>query len=237
MEKKKNIINYAITGALFLLFVIFTVIVKTTDVKAIGPENSSVGLSSLNLTVFNRTGVNDTWYKITDVLGIVAIIVAVAFAALGFVQALKRKSVRKVDYQLLLLGAFYVIVVAFYLLFEIVTVNYRPTLIDGQLEASYPSSHTVLTICIFATAIMQFHYLIKQKALLVVLDTISVIIMAITVIGRILSGVHWISDIIGGILLSAALVMLYYSAVENCKYLRLKRLQNQQQNTQTQYGS
>lgn len=237
MEKKKNIINYAITGALFLLFVIFTVIVKTADVKAIGPENSSVGLSSLNQTVFQLTGVNNTWYKVTDVLGYIAIAVAVIFAILGCVQALKRKSVRKVDYQILLLGAFYVIVVAFYLLFEIVKVNYRPTLIDGELEASYPSSHTMLTICIFATAIMQFHYLIKQKPLVIALDALSVVMMAITIIGRILSGVHWISDIIGGILLSAALVMLYYSAVDNCKYLREKRLQNQQQNIETQYGS
>lgn len=88
---------------------------------------------------------------------------------------------------------------------------YRPVLIDGVLEASYPSSTTMLVMCIMPTAMMQFHRLIQSNKIRKSINTLCGIFTVFMVVGRILSGVHWLTDIFGGILLSVALIMLYHS--------------------------
>ena len=189
-------------------FLLWTILVKYVDVKPIGPNNSSVGLATINGMIHNLTGVNMSLYIITDWLGLVPIIFCIGFAVLGLIQWIKRKSIFKVDYNILILGVYYVVVFALYILFEYI-VNYRPTLINGCLEASYPSSTILLVPCVMPTAIMQLKSRIKNdilKKCVVVLLTSFIMFM---VIGRLISGVHWISDIIGGILLSAGLVKLY----------------------------
>ena len=190
-------------------FVLWTVFVCFIDVRAIGPRESSVGFAALNGCVHNLTGVNMSLYVITDWLGLVPIGVALGFAVLGLVQWIKRKSLLKVDRSILTLGGFYIVVIAVYILFEIVVINYRPTLINGYLEASYPSSTTMLVMCVMPTAMMQFSTRIKNGLLRkCVMFTITVFI-AFMVIGRLVSGVHWITDIIGGALLSTAIVLMY----------------------------
>ena len=205
MKKKK-----ICTAICFLIaFVLWTVLVKSVEVKAIGPEGSSVGFSTLNKFIHELTGVNWFLYILTDWLGLVPIAVAFSFAILGLVQLIKRKSLLKVDYNILALGVFYIVVIAVYILFEIVVINYRPTLISGYLEASYPSSTTMLVMCVMPTAAMQMNMRIKN---VIFRRCILFIIIAFTVfmvIGRIMSGVHWISDIIGGALFSVGIVMMY----------------------------
>ena len=210
MEKKNK--NRLVFGAsLVLVFALWTVLVRFVDVGAIGPEGSSVGFATLNGFVHELTGVNWFLYTVTDWLGLVPIAVALGFAILGLVQLIKRKSARKVDYSILALGVFYIVVMAAYVFFEIVVINYRPTLIDGYLEASYPSSTTMLVMCVMPTAAMQLNVRIKNTVLRRCAIIVIVAFTAFMVIGRLVSGVHWITDIIGGALLSTGLVMTYYS--------------------------
>ena len=199
-------------GAGFLgAFVLWTVLVSYVDVRAIGQNASSVGFATLNGYVHNLTGVNMFLYTITDWLGLVPIGVAFGFAVLGLVQWVGRKSLFKVDRSILALGGFYIIVLAMYIFFEIVVINYRPVLIDGYLEASYPSSTTMLVMCVMPTAMMQLHARIKSEVFRrCVLISIAAF-TAFMVIGRLASGVHWLTDIIGGALVSAGLVITYAS--------------------------
>lgn len=211
--KKKQVL-WMIGGGLLLLFLLFTVLVATVDLAPIGPNQSTVGFSAINAKVRDAIGINDTFYAITELLGMIAIAVAAGFAALGAVQIIKRKSLKRVDADLFVLGGFYAVVVAAYALFEVVVINQRPVLVDGVLEASYPSSHTILTVCIMATAILQLHKRISKKPIRIASELACGAILAVTVIGRLLSGVHWMTDIVGGVLLSASLVVLYAAAVE-----------------------
>ena len=207
--EKKNKKRLVLGASLVVAFVLWTILVCFVDVRAIGPEGSSVGFATLNGFVHELTGVNWLLYTVTDWLGLVPIAVALGFAILGLVQLIKRKSLWKVDHSILALGVFYIVVMAAYIFFEVVVINYRPTLIDGYLEASYPSSTTMLVMCVMPTAAMQLNVRIKNTVLRRCAVITIVAFTAFMVIGRLVSGVHWITDIIGGALLSAGLVTMY----------------------------
>lgn len=194
---------------LMFAFVLWTVAICFIEINAIGPNGSKVGFASLNRWFRSLTDVHMILYHITDWAGLVPVAVGFGFSFLGLFQWIKRKSILKVDFSILTLGGFYILVLAGYLLFEEFIVNYRPVLINGYLEASYPSSTTLLVLCVMPTAILQFNHRIKNKTLKNLLNTIIVIFMVFMVIGRLISGVHWFTDIVGGILLSGSLVTLY----------------------------
>ena len=196
---------------MIVVFVLWTVLIRFVDVQAIGPEESSVGFATLNSYVHDITGVNMLLYVITDWLGLVPIVVAFSFAVLGLIQWIKRKSLLKVDQNLFVLGGFYIAVIVVYIFFEIVVINYRPVLLGGYLEASYPSSTTMIVMCVMPAAMIQLHARIENDVFRrCVMISIAVFIVFM-VIGRLVSGVHWLSDIIGGALISAGLVMIYAS--------------------------
>ena len=209
--EKKNKKRLVLGAGLVVAFVLWTVLVCFVDVRTIGPEGSSVGFATLNGFVHELTGVNWLLYTVTDWLGLVPIAAALGFAILGLVQLIKRKSLWKVDHSILALGVFYIVVMAAHLVFEIVVINYRPTLIEGYLEASYPSSTTMLVMCVMPTAAMQLNARIKNTVFRRCVIITIIVFIAFMVIGRFLSGVHWITDIIGGALFSAGVVTTYFS--------------------------
>ena len=215
IEKK----NIRIALCLLFAFVLWTQAVCFIDVRDVGPQGSVVGFSVFNVFVHELTGVNMALYTLTDWLGLVPIMFVLGFAVLGLVQWIARGHLLKVDYSILALGAFYVIVLGLFVFFETFVVNYRPVLIEGRLEASYPSSTTMLVMCVMPTSIMQLESRIKNTALRLVCAYVIIAFTLFMVIGRLVSGVHWCSDIIGGAMLSAGLVMLYYSIVKGKRWI------------------
>lgn len=207
MKKGKKSIFVA--TAFLLAFVLFTVAVRFVDVKAVGAAGCGIGFATLNLFVHELFGVRMPLYIATDWLSFVPLGVMLGFAFLGLIQWTRRKSLLRVDRDILALGGFYIVLAGVYLLFEVLAVNYRPILISGRLEASYPSSTTVLVLCVMLTAAMQFRARIKKTGVRCVLVHFCTTFAAFMVIGRLLSGVHWITDIMGGALLSAGLVLMY----------------------------
>ena len=211
--KKENQRNFCIAICMLLAFLLWTIAIQFVDVQAIGPQESTVGLATINQFVHNLTGVHMPLYTITDWLGLVPLMFVMGFGTLGLVQWIKRKNLLKVDYSILVLGGFYIVVMAAYVLFEVFIVNYRPVLIDGILEASYPSSTTMLVMCVMPTAIMQLNTRIKSDVLKRCVSSSITIFVVFMVIGRLVSGVHWFSDIVGGALLSAGLVLMYRAII------------------------
>lgn len=207
---KKNVILSII---LSIIAIVYTILVKIIDVQSIGPNNSSVGFSTINKYFSNSIGSNMLIYKITEVLGILAILVAFLYALKGLLQLIKRKSIVKVNMEILLVGCLYLVVVLLYIFFEKCIINYRPILIDNVLEASYPSSHTMLAICICGSALMINKYLFTNNKFVRYYNAFIVIILIGIIIGRLLSGVHWLSDIVGGILISLALLQIFKTSL------------------------
>ena len=212
--KKETKKNFGIGAILLGAFVVWTAAVRLVDVQPIGPQGSAVGFATINGWVHSLAGVHMSLYTVTDWLGLVPIAFAIGFALLGLIQWIHRKHIRKVDFSILVLGGFYLLVMAAYVLFEMLVINYRPVLINGCLEVSYPSSTTMLVLCVMPTAIMQLNTRIKSKTLKRCAAFGITAFTVFMVIGRLLSGVHWFTDIVGGALLSAGLVMLYH-AVSN----------------------
>jgi undecaprenyl-diphosphatase len=203
--------RFRIPLSLLVAFVLWTMAVRSIDVQPIGPQGSSVGFATWNRFVHNLTGVHMPLYTVTDWLGLVPFVFVLGFAVLGLAQWIKRKSILKVDGSILALGGFYVAVMAAYVFFEIFVVNYRPVLIEGVLEASYPSSTTMLVLCVMPTAVMQLRRRIRHRTFRRIVSFTLIAFTAFMVIGRLISGVHWFTDIVGGALLSASLVTLYHT--------------------------
>ena len=210
MKEKRKLI----TGiGLIVAFALWTVLIQYVDVQAVGPNETNVGFASFNVWFHQLTGVHIMIYTITDWLGLVPIFICMCFGVLGLVQLVKRRSLLRVDSDILLLGIYYVIVIACYLIFEMIPINYRPILIEGRLEASYPSSTTLLVLSVMPTLIFQVYRRVENSLIRKATVVVVIAFSAFMVIGRLISGVHWATDIIGSVLLSVGLFMLYFLVV------------------------
>jgi len=207
-KMKIKLLVLGVSGALFLLLMMM---VRSYDVAAIGPMGTEIGFAQLNGSVHESLGTNLFWYDLTEIFGFLTLGICGLFGFTGLVQLLKRRSLKEVDSEILSLGVFYVLVIGCYVLFELVAVNYRPVMMPGaaEVEASFPSSHTMLICSVMASTAMVLQKYIKKDALGLGLQVGCGIVAAVTVGGRLLSGVHWVTDIIGGVLLSCALVAVF----------------------------
>jgi len=201
-------------GIIFCLaFVLWTVLIQTVDVRPVGQNGTDVGFASLNCFFHELTGTNMLLYYITDWLGLVPIFICMVFGWVGFVQLIKRRNIFKVDSDILLLGLYYIIVVLGYLAFEMIPINYRPIPIEGRMETSYPSSTTLLVLSVMPTASFQINRRIKHTVLRSTANISVILFLLFMVIGRTVSGVHWLTDIIGSFFLGAGLFLIYKACV------------------------
>lgn len=210
----RNTKGFLWTGlGLLLAFALWTVLVCRVDVRQAGPMGTGVGFAALNTAFHRLSGVHMALYAVTDWLGLVPVGVCAGFGVLGLVQLLRRKRLRRVDPDLLALGIYYLLVIAGYLLFEAVPVNYRPILIEGRLEASYPSSTTLLVLSVMPTLKLQVDRRSDRAAVRTLAGAFTVLFSAFMAVGRLLSGVHWLTDIVGAVLLGLGLFFIYRYAV------------------------
>ena len=211
---KKNGKQVLLFGGIFIaVFAVWTALIQMVDVQPLGQNGTNIGFATFNCWFHRLTGVNMLIYTITDWMGFIPIVVCLIFAGIGMVQLIKRRSLLKVDPDIMILGMYYVVVILAYFIFEIIPINYRPVLINGIMEASYPSSTTLLVLCVMPTLMEQIHRRMRYSILKKIITILAIAFSAFMVIGRLISGVHWFTDIVGGVLLSVGLFSIYKAAV------------------------
>ena len=204
--------GFVSSGVLLLAFVVWTILIQTADVRPVGVNGTNIGFAAVNTWFHRLTGVHMGLYTVTDWLGLVPIAVCIGFGILGLVQWVRRKRIAKVDTDILLLGGYYILVILGYLIFEMIPINARPILIDGAMEASYPSSTTLLVLSVMPTLLFQVNRRAKRQTVRR-MAAFVILFSAFMVIGRLVAGVHWLTDIVGSVLLSAGLYALYRATV------------------------
>ncbi|MBR3569477.1 MAG: phosphatase PAP2 family protein [Oscillibacter sp.] len=211
--KEKGKRDLAFGGALVGAFALWTALIQCVDVRPVGQNGTNIGFAGFNTWFHELTGAHMGLYAATDWLGLVPIAVCLGFGALGLAQLLKRRSLLKVDMNLILLGGYYVLVILAYLVFEMIPINYRPVLIDGVMEASYPSSTTLLVLAVMPTLQFQVDRRAARPGVKKAAGVFVIAFSAFMVLGRLVSGVHWFTDIAGAVFLSAGLFLLYRGGV------------------------
>jgi undecaprenyl-diphosphatase len=211
--KKVNKKSLYITIGLFAAFMIYTIMTMFVDVRPIGPEGSSVGFAAANGPVHDALPYNETFDKITDIIMYLSFLTVFVWGLVGVLQLVKKKSLKEVDSRLYVLLLFYAITVIIYVFFDKVPINYRPVILDEGLEPSYPSTHNLMTLAFFGFTIVNLKIMDVKKQLSGILTIGLGILCVLMPILRLMAGVHWLTDIIGGIILSIALVMAYNTAV------------------------
>lgn len=223
MQNEKSGTNakrcFIISTALLVAFFVLILLLYTVDRGAYvitgsaGRFEIEIGLKAINVAVADSVPYNSFWYDLSEILGVLCLLLAGGFAVFGIIQLVTRKSLKKVDKKIYLLAAFYVLIAVLYAFFEIVIINYRPALLTGEKEASFPSSHTVLSLCVCLSSVTVLGYYVKNKKVLCAANIALAALGALTVFARALSGVHWLTDIIGGVLLSFALWFAFKASV------------------------
>lgn len=207
---KRNGKKELLTGSLLIgAFVVWTILIQLVDVQSIGVNGTKIGFAAWNSQFHQLTGVHMGIYTITDWLGLVPIFICMLFGVMGLTQLVKGRSLFKVDSDIVILGIYYIIVIFSYLIFEMIPINYRPILIEGRMEASYPSSTTLLVLCVMPTLIEQVNRRMKKEILKKTIMMSAICFSVLVVVGRLICGVHWFTDIVGAVMLSGGLFSIY----------------------------
>lgn len=207
-DLKKPVVMLVVT-------ILFSILTYVVDRKPIGPDETSVGFSSINGLFAGSFGYNPVMDTLSDIAMYLSFLVVAAFAFIGLMQLIKGKSLSKVDKTIVGLGVLYVVVAVLYVAFDKIPINYRPLIPPGdtELETSFPSTHTLVICSVLGSGIVAVKRLFKNEMTVRVLKIAFAAIMAIGVCARLFSGVHWLTDIVAGLLFSVTLVSLYTACI------------------------
>lgn len=214
-------------GLFYVLFLALIVLLCLVDRMPRG-DGTEIGLATLNCGCFAAVALLNgsidgnlelsmKLYKLTEYLGYFAILMLCVFALIGFLQLLRRRSLKKVDREILAMGGLFIVTLVIYVFFEKVVINCRPIIMPAEsgFEPSFPSSHTVMSIVILGSAALVLKKYVPSPALCTLLRIACVLLILVMVCCRFLSGCHWFTDILGGVLVSLALLFLFSAVIEN----------------------
>lgn len=207
----KKYLYWLIPSISLVLFIIWTILVKTVDVHYI-TDIGFLGFYSVNQNINDwvKTLNNSLFDKISNILLIVSIVTVFIFAIVGLVQLIKRKSFAKVDPIIYILLGLYVLSAIFYLVFELMKINFSPLSTKEDIKTSYPSTHLFISCSYVSAAVfVLFEYFDFKKIIKYIILGLLVIFVAIVFIIRLMSGNHYFTDLIGGLLLTISLVSLF----------------------------
>lgn len=204
--KKQGYIYLIVACVLLALFVALTVCLVFVDVRAAGESGAEVGFATINEKVWQTIGQSEAALTVSEICGLCMIAAVGAFGVVGLVQVIRRKGILRADRELYVMAGGLVLLAVAYVFFEIFVINCRPVLDEGELAASFPSSHTMLAVAVAGMGASYLHSRPKKGVLLGVLVGLLTGIAICTVACRLLGGVHWPTDIVGGVLLGMAIL-------------------------------
>ena len=148
------------------------------------------------------------WDKISDIILISSLMVLVVFAVLGLYQWIKRKSLAKVDKPLLwMILPLVLMAITYYIFDHFLIWNTRP---NGSGEPSFPSTHVMVVATIFFCIAIILPRYVRSKAMCIVIDLLMLLLLVSVCVGRVAANMHWISDVIGGIIFAIIFSTIYY---------------------------
>ena len=210
MNTKSNN-RYVKPLGLLVITILFSVLTYFVDRAPVGPEDTSVGFSAINSAFHNIFGYNAAMDTISDIVMYLGFLVVACFAVTGLMQLIKGKSISKVSKAIIGLGILYVVVVILYVAFDKIPINYRPIIQPGEteLETSFPSTHTLVITTVFGSAIFALKELVRDEKKFRIIKIVAFVLIVLGVAARLFAGVHWLTDIVAGILFSVTLISFY----------------------------
>ena len=192
MDKKK-IINCIVSGVLLLLFLIITSLVITNNISWFDDSiyNFLIGLRSNGL---------DFIFKTITHLGDTIVILIIVTIMLIFLNKKDR----------IILGSTTILTVGLNQGIKHLLRRPRPEHLRliKQGGFSYPSGHSMIAICVYGIMIYLINKKIKNKKIKIALSILLTLLILAIGISRIYVGVHYPSDVLGGFLLSLAILIL-----------------------------
>ena len=191
--KKKDRNNLIVIGIFILLFVIVTMFISNGLTKDI--DNSVY-----SFIISFRCNFLDNYFKLITKLGNVTYVIIVLGICVLFIR---NKNVVYLCFSMSLSVIFN------YIIKHIIKRD-RPNVLRliSQGGYSYPSGHTMISICCYGYLFYYVYKYVKNKYLRIsLLILLSIIIISIP-ISRIYLGVHYFSDIVGGLLLGGVILFI-----------------------------